>query len=63
MATLNDRLTDKRIVERNIDKGLLTKEQLEKHLAALPDLAAQAEFIPLDSDADDDGYDDEDSED
>ncbi len=37
MAALGDKVTDKRIVERNITKGLLTKEQYEQHLAELPD--------------------------
>ena len=63
MSTPIDRLTDKRIVERNLDKGLLTKEQLEKHLAALPDLSANAEYLTIhdvDDDDDDDDLDDED---
>ena len=32
---------DKRIVERNIQKGLLTQKDLEKRLKGLPDLADQ----------------------
>jgi len=37
MATLGDKVVDKRIVERNITKGLVTKQQYEQHLADLPD--------------------------
>jgi len=37
MATLGDKLVDQRIVERNIAKGLISKEQYEQHLAALAD--------------------------
>ena len=37
MAALGDKVTDKRIVERNIAKGLLTKEQYDQHLGELPD--------------------------
>lgn len=37
MATLGDKVVDKRIVERNITKGLVTKQEYEKHLADLPD--------------------------
>ena len=37
MAALGDKVVDKRIVERNITKGLLTKERYDQHLAELPD--------------------------
>lgn len=37
MAALGDKIVDKRIVERNIAKGLVTKEQYEQHLGELPD--------------------------
>lgn len=37
MAALGDKVVDKRIVERNITKGLVSKEQFEQHLAELPD--------------------------
>jgi hypothetical protein len=37
MATLGDKVVDKRIVERNITKGFVTKQQYEQHLADLPD--------------------------
>jgi len=32
---------DKRILERNIQKGLLTQKDLEKRLKGLPDLAGE----------------------
>ena len=37
MATLGDKLVDKRIVERNMTKGLISKEQYEQYLADLAD--------------------------
>jgi hypothetical protein len=52
MATLRDKLVDKRIVERNIAKGLLSKEQYEQHLADLADgegLYDRVEIDPGDS--------------
>ena len=41
---------DKRILERNIQKGLLTQKDLEKRLKSLPDLAGQ---VAADEDDDD----------
>lgn len=38
MKNLN--LLDRRIIERNIKKGLITRKDYEKHLKALPDVAA-----------------------
>ncbi len=37
MATLGEKLVDKRIVERNMAKGLISKEQYEQYLADLAD--------------------------
>ena len=37
MAALGDKIVDKRIVERNITKGLVSKEEYEQHLTELPD--------------------------
>lgn len=48
MATkeaLTPGLIDKRVVERNIKKGLVTREAFDKHLSALPDVADAAETI------------------
>jgi nitrogen regulatory protein PII-like uncharacterized protein len=41
----NPMLFDRRVVERNIKKGLITREDYEKRLAALEDVAEQAEVI------------------
>ncbi len=48
MATkeaLQPGLIDKRVVERNIKKGLVSREIFEKHLHSLPDVADQAETV------------------
>jgi hypothetical protein len=37
MATLGNKLVDQRIVERNIAKGLISKQEYEQHLASLAD--------------------------
>jgi hypothetical protein len=50
MATLGDKVVDKRIVERNITKGLVTKEQYERHLADLPDQEGAYERVQVESD-------------
>jgi hypothetical protein len=42
-----DFLIDKRIVQRNIDKGLVDPKQLEKQIAALPDRAENATWYTL----------------
>ena len=47
MATLGDKLVDKRIVERNITKGLLTKDDYEKHLADLADREGDYETVDI----------------
>lgn len=48
MATLGDKLLDKRIVERNIAKGLVTKQKYEQHLAELADREADCERVEID---------------
>jgi hypothetical protein len=42
-APQNPWIHDVRVRERNLKSGLLTEKDVEKHLAALPDLADQAE--------------------
>jgi hypothetical protein len=37
----NDRLYDKRTIDRSIKKGLLTRKDYEKHLKGLEDVAAK----------------------
>lgn len=70
----NDRLFDQRTLERNLDKGLITREEYDKYLAALPDAAdnatrVEAEFVEGVLDAkpatamDDDDDDDADGDD
>ena len=39
----NPWILDVRVRERNLNKGLLTEKEVEKHLAGLPDVADQAE--------------------
>jgi len=51
----NDRLYDKRTVERSIKKGLLTRKDYEKHLKTLDDAAPKGVLggpEPGDDDAD-----------
>ncbi|MDH3623968.1 MAG: hypothetical protein OEQ49_08835 [Myxococcales bacterium] len=48
MATLVDKLVDKRIIERNIAKGLISKEQYEQHVAELPDKEGDCERVEID---------------
>ena len=48
MATLGDKLVDKRIVERNIAKGLISKQEYEKHLADLADREGEYDQVEID---------------
>jgi hypothetical protein len=48
MAALGDKLVDKRIIERNIAKGLISKEQFEQKLAELPDKEGDCERVEID---------------
>ncbi|MBX3019039.1 MAG: hypothetical protein KF767_14220 [Bdellovibrionaceae bacterium] len=43
---------DSRMIDWNLSRGIITKEEYEKHLASLPDLSAQAEKIELDETSD-----------
>jgi hypothetical protein len=40
-------LFDKRVVERNIAKGMVTREEYERLLGSLPDVADQAEVLQV----------------
>ena len=40
-------LLDIRIRQRNVKKGLVDEKEVEKHLASLPDLSAQADTVTL----------------
>jgi len=55
MATLGDKLLDKRIVERNIAKGLISKAEYEKHLADLADREGAYDQLGIDLDDTADG--------
>lgn len=41
----SDQLLDKRILERNLAKGLVTQKEVDKHLASLADKSANAEYV------------------
>lgn len=43
-------LFDKRIVERNISKGLITQEEYEKHIKTLEDKTDHAEVVVIEED-------------
>jgi hypothetical protein len=56
----NDRLLDKRTIDRNIKKGLLTRKDFDKHLKGLEDVAAKGVYGgPEHDDDDDEDLDDE----
>lgn len=40
-----DYLYDVRLLERHVAQGRITREQLDKHLAQIPDLAEQADAV------------------
>ncbi|MGB5284668.1 MAG: hypothetical protein WBN29_09145 [Polyangiales bacterium] len=48
MAALGEKLVDKRIVERNIAKGLITKEEYEQRLANLADREGSYDTVEID---------------
>lgn len=48
MASLREKLVDKRTVERNIDKGLITKEEYDRHLVELGDLEGTYDRVEID---------------
>jgi hypothetical protein len=57
----NDRLYDKRTIDRSIKKGLLTRKDFDKHLKGLEDVAAKGVFggpEPGEVDDDEDDADD-----
>jgi len=48
------RIYDRRTVDRNIKKGLLTRKDYEKHLKSLDDVAEKGVYGGTDTDDDDD---------
>ena len=58
-------LIDKRVVERNIKKGLVEEDALKKQIEALPDRESNLVHVSLEGrseDASDDSLDDEDED-
>ncbi|MCA9530547.1 MAG: hypothetical protein KC543_10460 [Myxococcales bacterium] len=51
MPKVAERLFDKRVVERNIAKGLVTPEAVSAHLGALPDVEDNTETVRVYVDA------------
>ncbi|MEM6955949.1 MAG: hypothetical protein AAF411_08630 [Myxococcota bacterium] len=48
MATkLTDQLVDKRLLPRNIEKGLIDEKGVEKHLSGLKDVSENLEHVPF----------------
>ena len=48
MARSNELLVDQRIVERNIEKGLLTEADYKKHIDGLADSESKSEPVKID---------------
>jgi hypothetical protein len=48
--TKQTRLFDKRVVERNLDKGLITQEDIAEYMQSLPDMESNSELLLLDAD-------------
>jgi hypothetical protein len=65
LATMaySNQLIDKRVVERNIAKGLVDPEEYKKSLEALPDREAQAVAVSYEASMDDDDDDIDDIDD
>jgi hypothetical protein len=54
MSTKNEFLFDKRILQRNIDKGLVESKVVDKALTSLPDRADNVAITSYDDDNDTD---------
>lgn len=59
MSTKNEFLFDKRILQRNIEKGLVDAKTVEKTISSLPDLTDNVVVTSYDDDSADDVSDDE----
>jgi hypothetical protein len=57
------RLYDKRTVERNIKKGLISRKDYEKHLKTLEDVSDKGAFGAIEEGSDEDDLDDEEADD
>ena len=58
--TIDPKHTDKRTVERYINKGFVDEKAFEKHLKALPDLSDKAAPVEATSPTVEDDFDNED---
>ncbi|MCA9602340.1 MAG: hypothetical protein R3A78_00185 [Polyangiales bacterium] len=45
MSQSKETLVDRRTVERNIQKGLLSRKDYENHINGLPDVAPKGEMV------------------
>ncbi|MGM0555294.1 MAG: hypothetical protein ACQEVA_02850 [Myxococcota bacterium] len=63
MTEKNEKLFDTRVVERNIDKGLVTRKEYEEYLEGLDDVEDRAEVIEAEFEAGIFEDDDEEAED
>ncbi|MBO6940254.1 MAG: hypothetical protein JJ863_35100 [Deltaproteobacteria bacterium] len=50
MAKIDEQLVDRRTVDRNIEKGLLTRKDYEAYLGKLKDSEDNAETVSLEED-------------
>ncbi|MCK5689818.1 hypothetical protein KAI87_11140 [Myxococcota bacterium] len=48
MAKVNEAKLDKRLIERNLKRGIVKKGDVDKYLDGLEDLAEDADFTSLD---------------
>ncbi len=51
MKITPDKLVDKRLVRRHLTAGILSQDNLDKHLSGLPDVAASSEPIEAELDS------------
>ena len=49
MAKPTEAMFDKRTIDRNLAKGLVSKADQAKYLSKLPDLEGQAEWVDMDA--------------
>jgi hypothetical protein len=49
MAKPTEEMFDKRTIDRNLTKGVISKADQAKYLSKLPDLEAQAEWVDMDA--------------
>lgn len=47
MVNNRDNLFDKRIIEKNIAEGIVSKTDYEEYVANLPDISNKTEYISL----------------